>query len=452
MKEKKRHIMVVDDDIEYADNLANLLKELGQIEVVYSAGGFFSKFSPFSFDLVLLDLRLKKEKEGLEILKHIKEEDPGVVVIVISAYGDIATAVEALHMGSKTFLEKDKNSPKEIALISEHTLKEIELRKQLRNLTEKEEFSEIIGEDFKILQIKKLALFAAQDAKTSVFLRGETGVGKHHIARMIHNKGERKDGPFIVFSPLGLQEEDVQKTLFSKEEPGVIYNAHKGILVITDIAYLPLKIQAKLFEILDMDKRPDFQLLAITEKPIEKMLEEGKLDKRLFYHLKTFEINIPPLRERKGDISLLVNYFIERLRKKMKINSISSDALEAIKRYPFPGNVEELKTSMEAGALKAHIEGTDIITTRHIPIPIAEEKSSFYVRGEVRDIQKFLAEIELYLVEQTLKEVNWKKKDTVEKLGYSNRFSMLKRIKRHFERYPELKIRFRNMAAAYKIL
>ena len=249
--------------------------------------------------ILFLDLKLKKGKEGLDLLKYIKEEDPSTTVLVISAYGDIATAVDALQMGAKTFLEKDKNPPREIALICEHILKEMEVERRLKELVKRDGPTEIIGDDPKMILIKKQVGFVAQEG-IPLLLRGETGVGKHHIAKAIHTKGRRKDGPFVEFNPLSLSEEEVQKALFSKDPPGAIYQAHKGILVIGDIALLPLRSQIELWKVLQKEKKPDFQLIAITERPIEKIASESAFHKGLFYFLKTAEIQIPPLRERKG--------------------------------------------------------------------------------------------------------------------------------------------------------
>ncbi len=444
--------MVVDDDVNYANHLAELLEKHGQVDAAYCVEDFFSKFTPFSYDLILLDLRLKRKKEGLEILKHIRNEDPSVTVIVISAYGDIATAVEALKIGARTFLEKDKNSPREIVLISEHVLREIERERRLRELTEGEGSLEIIGEDPKMVQIRKLASFAAQDGEISVLLRGEPGVGKHHVAMAIYSKGKRKEGPFVPFTPLDLSEDDVRDGLFSKERPGAIFKAHRGVLAISDITHLNIKVQARLYEILESGKGPDFQFIAITDSPIEKMQEEGGLHRGLFYRLKTFEIHITPLRERRGDIPLLARYFISGIGKRMNVDSISPEALEALGGYNFPGNVAELKSALETAALRACAEGVSTITTRHLPIPLVEGESPFQIGADIRDIQRFLAEVELYLVDRSLKEVRWRKNDAGERLGYPNRFSMLKRVRRHFEKYPELKARFRKLAKAYKIL
>ena len=451
MKAAKHHILVVDDDIKYTDHLAELLGRLGQVKKVYSVEEFFSQFTPFFYDLILLDLRLKQGKEGLDILRYIKEEDPSTTVIVISAYGDIATAVDALQMGAKTFLEKDKNPPREIALICEHILKEIETERRLKELGKRNGPTEIVGNDPKMVLIKKQVEFMAQEG-IPLLLRGETGVGKHHIAKAIHSKGKRKDGPFVEFNPMGLSEEEVQKALFSKDPPGAIYQAHKGILVIGDIAHLPLRSQVELWSVLQKEQRPDFQLIAITERPIEKMASESSFYKGLFYYLKIAEIQIPPLRERKGDILLLARYFISFLQDKFGEKKLSDEANNALMHYSFPGNVAELKAAIETGMLRAYTEGSEVITTRHLPIPLLSEDTHFQITGKVTDIQRFLAEVELYLVEKTMKDTGWKKAVASKQLGYSSRFSMLKRVKKYFEKYPELKIKYRELATAYKVL
>ena len=120
--------------------------------------------------------------------------------------------------------------------------------------------------------------------------------------------------------------------------------------------------------------------------------------------------------------------------------------------YSFPGNVAELKAAIKTAMLKAYTEASEVITTRHLPVPLLSEDVHFHITGKVTDIQKFLAEVELYLVEKIMKDTGWKKGITCKQLGYSSRFSMLKRIKRYFEKYPELKIKYRELATAYKVL
>lgn len=451
------NIIIVDDDPEYALALKNSLLELGAVEVVCSEEEFWSAYSPYKYDLILLDLRLKQGKEGLDLLEYIIDEEPLAVVIVISGYGDIATAVEALHKGAKTFLEKDKVTPEEIKVRAEHTLKESEADRRIRQLEASQEIDEIVGDDPKIQKVRDLINLVAQDGETTVLIRGETGTGKELVARAIHRIGIRSEGPFVAVA-LSDNPETITTELFGHEKGaftgaisrhyGYFEQAHKGLLFLDEIGDLPIEIQIRLLRVFDTkifrrmggnkDISVNVQVVTATNRSLEEMIEAGKFRKDLYYRLKVFEIHLPPLKERILDAPLLAEYFLNQLGKngRTPATGFYQEATQLMLDYEWPGNVRELKSAVESAALRCRLEGSKKVKRRHLE-PLLLGKESTVISGD-SDINKRLAETELKMVERALIETGGKKTEAWKLLGYQNRFSMLRRVKKILEQYPEL--------------
>jgi len=468
----KRHILIVDDDREYVEDLRGALKDLGRVDAAYSEEEFRKIFRPYRYDVILLDLRLKKGKEGLELLEHIIEEDPSSAVIVISGYGDIATAVEALQKGAKTFLEKRNVNAREIRLKVEHTLKEIAAERRIRHLEAYQEVDEIIGNDPKIQKIRDLVNLVAQDGETTVLIRGETGTGKELVARAIHRVGVRKDGPFVSVALTDMNPETITSELFGHEKGaftgaqsrhyGLFEQAHRGVLFIDEIGDLPLDLQVKLLRVLDQKKfrrmggrediAVDVQVVTATNQPLEEMIKDGSFREDLYYRLKVFEINIPPLRERKEDILLLARYFLTQLRQKGRtpVKDFTDDAVQLILNYRWPGNVRELKGIVENIALRCRLEGSKRITRKHL-LPMLMKETDSYINSDT-DVFKNLAEHELGMVESALIRAGGKKTEAWKLLKYPNRFTMLRRVKKILEQYPELAERFPEVRKKYGVV
>ncbi len=472
MDVKNPHILIVDDNQKFANDLKNKLEDIASVKVVYSEEEFKTIFSPYKFDLILLDLRLKEAKEGLDLLEMIVDEDPSAVVIVVSGYGDIATAVEALHKGAKTFLEKDKMELDEIKLRVELTLKETNVERKIRHLEAMfQKNEEIIGNDPKMLDIKRYINLVAQDGEATVLIRGETGTGKELVARAIHSQGVRKEGPFISVALTDINPEIITSELFGHERGaftgatsrhrGLFEQAHRGVLFLDEIGELPLDVQVKLLRVLDQRKfrrmggkkyiEVDVQLVTATNRPLEEMVKEGKFREDLYYRLKVFEINLPPLRDRGGDIELLAVYFLNQLKKKGRTpaKGFSQEALAMLLNHHWPGNVRELKAVIESAGLRCRLEGQDKIMPKHIsPFLYKKEDNSERAISEL-NVSKKLAETELELIETALRHSGGRKTEAWKLLGYSNRFSMLRRVKKIIGDFPELVERFPLIKRSY---
>ncbi len=468
MGRERRQILIVDDDRQYVEDLQEVLNDLGKVDIAYSEEEFREIFRPYRYDIILLDLRLKEGKEGLDLLQYIIEEDPSSIVIVISGYGDIATAVEALQKGAKTFLEKDKVTPPEIKIRVEHALKESIAERRIRQLEQNQEIDEIIGDDPKIQNIRGLINLVAQDGETTVLIRGETGTGKELVARAIHRVGVRKDGPFVSVALSDMNPETITSELFGHEKGaftgaqsrhyGFFEQAHRGVLFIDEIGDLPLELQVKLLRVLDQkrfrrmggkeDITVDVQVVTATNQPLEEMVKDGRFREDLYFRLKVFEIHLPPLRERKGDILLLAKYFLSQLRHKGRTpaTDFTDDATALMLSYHWPGNVRELKAVVENVALRCRLEGCKKITSKHLsPHLFIQEQSG----TDDADIFRNLAEYELKMVEDALIRSGGKKTEAWKLLNYPNRFSMLRRVKRIMNEYPDIADKFSELKKRY---
>jgi len=463
------HILIVDDDKDYALELKKSLVKIGKVDVVHSEEGFKTVFAPYKYDLIFLDLRLKKGKEGLDLLEDIIGEDPLSVVIIISGYGDIATAVEALDKGAKTFLEKGRVSLQEIRIRAEHALRESVQERRIRQLERSKEIDEFVGDDPKIQKIKELINGVAQDGETTVLIRGETGTGKELVAKAIHRLGIRSRGPFVTTALVEKNSETITSELFGHEKGaftgavdrhyGCFEEAHKGVLFLDEIGDLPGDLQAKLLRVIEEKKfrrmggnkdiNIDIQVVTATNRPLEEMKDDGRFREDLYYRLNVFPIHLPPLRERRKDITLLAKYFLNQLRKKGKtqIKNFADNAVELMLNYRWPGNVRQLQSVISSAVLVCGLEGSPKIAKRHIePLLLPQ----YTPHGSADwNIFKTLAETELRMAENALIRSGGKKGEAWKLLKYKNRFTMLRRVKRIISEYPELAERFSELKKSY---
>ncbi len=464
------HILIVDDDRGYAAKLKESLLETGEIEVVHTEEEFKAAFAPYKYDLILLDLRLREEKEGLDLLEYIIKEDPLSVVIIISGYGDIATAVEALEKGAKTFLEKTRALPAEIRIRVEHALKESAQERRIRQLERSSEIDEFVGDDQKIQQIRSLITGVADEGETTVLIRGETGTGKELVARAIHRLGSRSQGPFVTTALVERNAETITSELFGHEKGaftgavsrhyGCFEEAHKGILFLDEIGDLPKGLQSKLLRVIEEKKfrrmggtgdiRVDVQLVTATNQPLEEMRDDGRFREDLYYRLSVFPIHLPPLRERQDDIMLLATYFLNRLRKKGKTNikAFSDDAAGLLTGYRWPGNIRQLQSVISTATLMCGLEKSTRIHRGHVEPLLMPRQTGRETTAE-QNVFRALADTELKLAEKALIQSGGKKTQAWKLLGYKNRFAMLRRVKRILSDYPDFAERFPELKKGY---
>jgi two-component system response regulator HydG len=378
----KERILIVDDDPAIRDACFQVLTRAGyEADLAANPKEALDLISRYEFDAVLLDLKMPG-MHGLELLKQIKEANPQVEVIIITAYGTVQNAVEAMKLGAGDFLQKPFG-PEELRLAVRKalerrrlTLENIYLRSALE---EKEGQVTIVGESPAIKQVLELARLVAPTDST-VLITGESGTGKGLLARKIHEMSPRKKGPFVTVDCGTLV-----PTLFESEIFGHVKGAftgatsHKigkfelangGTIFFDEISNISTDIQAKLLKAVE-DKeispvgshrliRVNVRIIVATNKNLKTEVKKGTFRGDLFYRLNVVSIHLPPLRERREDIPLLARYFLKRFARKhhKPVRDFAEDVLEALSAYSWPGNVRELENTIERLVIFA--KGTEI--------------------------------------------------------------------------------------------
>ncbi len=370
MKRKIR-ILVVDDEESMRDSLSEWLREDGyEVESVESGEQAIEKVKKSKWTAALVDLKMPGI-DGIETMREIRKLDKELPIIIITAYATVDTAVTAMKEGAYDYIVKPFN-PEEISMMLHKLverqsllLENIYLRKQLMRTYQ---FEDIVGKNKKIQEIFELIKTVA-DSKSTILIQGETGTGKELIARAIHNTSPRKKGPFVTLSCAALPASLLEAELFGYEKGaftdakttkrGKLELAHGGTLFLDEIGDISPKTQVDLLRFLQEKEfrrlggeeniKVDVRVVAATNKNLKNLVEQGKFREDLFYRLNVITIDVPPLRERKEDISLLVAHFLEKytIENKKSIERVSEEAMELLLSYHWPGNVRELENCIE---------------------------------------------------------------------------------------------------------
>lgn len=425
-------ILIVDDEQIQRDMLQGFLEKQGY-KVLTASGGeeALHIFASAPVQLVLLDHRMA-DMNGDEVLEKMRALSPLVRTIMITAYGDVTTAVKVMQLGADDFMEK----PVDLTDILE------KIRRIERNLNVQEE-SEKIAESLESIelpisiigsskQMQELLSLVYRVAPTewAALIHGETGTGKELVARLIHLMGSRKDGPFVEVNCAAIPENLFESELFGHEKGAFTGAAAKrrgrfelaagGTLFLDEVGELPLHLQAKLLRTLqekkvtrvgsETDIDIDARVLTATNKNLKKMVAEGSFREDLYFRLNVLELVIPPLRERRDDIVELVDFFLD----KYAINDISfdSDAMAQLVKYQFPGNVRELEHLIQR--LVTLVRGNRI-TVADLPPEVRENRSKCGM------LSKRLAEVERDMLVTALDDHHWVQTKAAEALGISER-------------------------------
>ena len=371
MSKKKPHILVVDDELSMRELLEIMLGREGYLVSCAENGNMaISMLDKTNFDLMLCDLRLG-DISGLEVLRASKKKDQNVVVIMISAYATAETAVEAMNAGAFDYVPKpfDKEELKQ-TIASALNLKTIAREKELldEELKKTLHFGKIVGNGPEMMYIYDMVRQVAK-TKTNILITGESGTGKELIARAIHEQSDRTDKPFVVINCGGIPETLLESELFghkkgsftgaTQDKKGLFAGADKGTIFLDEIGDISIPIQVKLLRAVqekvfkavgsNADVSVDIRIISATNKKLEDEVITNNFREDLFYRLNVIEIRVPPLRERKSDLRLLAQHFLEKYSSEMgkEISKISSYAIDMLNKYDFPGNVRELENLME---------------------------------------------------------------------------------------------------------
>ncbi len=430
-------ILIVDDEKDIRISLAGILEDEGY-HIVSVAGGEEALEAARNDlpDLVLLDIWMPG-MDGLAVLEKLKSLFPQVTVIMISGHGTIETAVKATKLGAFDFIEKPLSLDKVlISVANALTLKELKVEnEELRRTLDNQH--ELIGTSFVITELKGQIMRAAPTA-ASVLITGENGTGKELVARSIHYYSTRRDRPFVAINCAAIPEELIESELFGHEKgaftgalsqkKGKFDLADGGTLFLDEIADMSLRTQAKILRIIQertfervggtRQVQVDVRIVAATNKTLEDEIRQGRFREDLFYRLNVVPFRVPALRERRGDIPLLVQHFISQFysREGREPKAFTANALELLKEYSWPGNVRELKNIVERILIM-----TPGLTITPIDIPALVIDGSSLPAGNHREeaptvgtLREAREEFERDFIMQKLEENDWNISRTAE--------------------------------------
>jgi two-component system response regulator HydG len=446
MPEAPAHILVIDDDKAMRDACFQILSRQGyRVELAASAKQGLTLLERLSFDAILLDL-VMPDMDGLEALKKIRALDPDIEVIIITGYGTIQSAVEsikagAFHFLSKPFVPDDLRNLVSRALEKRRLdLENLYLRQELKT---KEERNVLVYESEAMARIVDMISRVAPTDST-VLITGESGTGKGLVARKIHQLSQRSRRPFITVDCGTLVETLFESELFGHvkgsftgadaNKVGKFELAQNGTLFFDEISNISLEVQAKLLRAVEERKiskvgshrviTVDVRIIAATNKDLSKAIKDGTFREDLFYRLNVVLIQMPPLRERKRDIPLLVQHFLEKYNARLRrdIRGISPDALELMVVHDWPGNVRELENTMERLVVLSpgpYLEPADLVFAGTILTPGSESAAGVSLRDLERD----------HII-QTLQRYDGHKSETARALGI-DRKTLREKLKRY---------------------
>jgi two-component system response regulator AtoC len=383
-------ILVVDDEESLLFFLQNLLEKEGYIVSTASNGTeALEKVPDEDPDLVLLDLMLP-DMDGVAVLEKIREYSQDTIVIILTAYGTVDSAVQAMKLGAFDYLAKPFD-PAELRLILQRAMGMTALRHELQHLRQEQMagFSDFIGASKAMRQVYRLISKVARSGNATVLIEGESGTGKELAARTIHARSDRTDGPFVAINCGAFPENLLESELFGHEagaftdarrkKRGLLELAHGGTMFLDEVSEMSQSMQVKLLRVLEgnifkrlggeRDVEVDVRFIAATNKSLRQEVMGGRFREDLFYRLEVVLISMPPLRERREDIPLLAMNFIEEFNKTChrKVHGISTEAMGLLTACDWPGNVRELRNAIERAMILG--SGPQVLP-EHLPIQV----------------------------------------------------------------------------------
>lgn len=450
MKTGQTTILVVDDDPTIRWALAEALRSwsYSPIEAASISEGI-KTFASENPSIVLLDIDLP-DGSGLDLLAEIKQNSPDTIVIMITGNVNIDNTISALRGGAYDFISKPLYL-EELRVTIRNGQEARQLRREIRQVKHERaqefNFSQIVGESPAVKQMLALSRKVAESEVSSVLLQGESGTGKDLIAKAIHYASRRTDGPFVAINCAAIPSTLLESELFGYEKgaftdakarkEGLFEQAEGGTLFLDEIGELELALQAKLLRVLEegtfrrvgglKDISLNVRVIAASNRDLKSESETGRFRLDLYYRLSVIQIDIPPLRERAGDVQLLAEYYIktlgDKLQMRRKIRGLSPEAIDAFKRYEWRGNVRELKNVIERALI---LEDEELITLNYLPRDLVAAQGIIQPTVE-GVINKFslpsnglsLDELEMSLVKQAIERSGGNQTRAAELLGIS---------------------------------
>ncbi len=436
-------VLIVDDELIMRESLAGWLKRDGhEVETAKSGEEALEKLNLTHFNILLLDIKMEG-MGGLDVLRSVRESDPDVDVIMITAYGSISTAIEAMKNGAADYLLKPFD-PNELGILIDRilenqaqTLENLYLREQYKDRTR---FESMIGQSLAMQQVFDLIQDVAP-VNSTVLITGETGTGKGLAAKAIHTNSPQSQGPFVVVSCGAIPEHLMESELFGYQKgaftdaketkKGRLELAHAGTLFLDEIGEISMRMQIDLLRVLEdrifyrvggtQPLEVDFRVIAASNRDLQTAIKDQIFREDLYYRLNVVSFKMPPLRNRKEDLPLLAEHFLRRFSQETNkpIEKISRDAMDEIMIYDWPGNVRELENAIERAVVVC--KGPKI-SAKDLPIFSSEDTSA--------PDDNSLKEIEKAHISQILMANAWNVTRSAKVLGI-DRTTLYSKIKRY---------------------
>jgi DNA-binding NtrC family response regulator len=446
----KGTLLLVDDDRHVLASMAEWLRQQGyQVDAVASRAEALAALGRKSYDVVLPDIRLG-DGDGFDILTHCRQHHPASAVIMITGYGSVESAVEAIRAGAFDFLTKPLID-EELEMAIQRALNQRKVLEENRNLKAQLDMrfglENIVGHDHRMLRVYDMIQSVA-DTKATVLITGESGTGKSLIARAIHRASSRRNQPFVEVACGALPETLLESELFGHvagaftgavgEKIGKFKQADGGTMFLDEVSTSSPNMQVKLLRVLqDLEFEQvggtktftiDTRVILATNDDLGKGVAEGRFRQDLFYRINVINIELPPLRERISDIPLLARHFLDRMARESgkQVQGFSEEAMHALQAYRWPGNVRELQNVIERAVL---LGKGGIIGLADLPTGLAAAGPMALEPLEGRSLKQALANPERQIILDVLEAHQWNRMATAEALGI-NRTTLYKKMKR----------------------
>ena len=440
---RKHRILIVDDEFSVRDSLSKWLIEEGYlVDTAEDAEAALKTFEAGMWDIVLLDIKMPG-MDGLELQRRLHEIDPALIIIMITAYASVNTAVQALKSGAFDYVAKPFD-PDELCHLIKKALRQKSLTEENIRLRERVERlagpSEIIGGSSSMKKVMDLADTVANTDAT-VLIRGESGTGKELVARAIHARSSRRYFSLVPINCGALPENLLETELFGHERgaftgaqyhrKGKLEMADEGTLFLDEIGTISMKTQLDLLRVIetrefcrlgsDKPKKVDFRVICATNRNLEHAVTEGDFREDFYYRINVFAIHLPPLREREGDIPLLARHFVTKYANAMgkETPTISPEALDLLSSHQWPGNVRELQNAIERAMVVAQ---GGVIKSSDLPFQLTTQKLA--KPGDS------LADVECQHIQTILNRANWNISRSADILGI-DRATLYNKIKKY---------------------
>jgi len=431
-------ILIIDDEAAIRESLQTLLEMEGyDVETAGSGDEGINRIGERPFDLVLLDLALP-DRNGMDVLSSVRMHDPQLSVIMITAYGTVENAVRAMQAGATNFIQKPWDNEKLLAdvraAVTRRRVEEENIQLK-RALKQRYNFEHIVGKSEPMLKIFDLVAQVAS-SRSTVLLQGESGTGKELIAKALHLNSSRRDRPFVPVNTGSMPADLLESTLFGHvkgaftsavaSKKGLFEVADRGTLFLDEIGTMGMETQSKILRVLQDRKfmhlggvqeiQVDVRIIAATNVDLKQMVQEGKFREDLFYRLNVITIDLPPLRQRKEDIPMLVEFFLKKYsdENERTLRRFTPEALRPLMSYSWPGNVRELENVVERAVVLSSSSdiGSDLLpdhlTGRGTSLPVLDHRAD----ASLFDIME---ECERHIITEMLEKCNWNQTEAAER-------------------------------------